>query len=370
MKAQTKGNLEISGSGTGSGGVYDSVAISGSGKITGDVEARQITISGTGEVQGSVNARSFSGSGSFSIRGNLEAGAADCSGSGEIAGSVTADSFRTSGTAKVAGKVKAGEVELSGSSEFNCDLEAERFRSRGSFAIGGLLSADEVEIVLGGHSRAREIGGEQITVVRAAENRVPLWWRWATKRAMLEAEVIEGDGLYLEGTRATMVRGRQVTIGRGCHIQSVEYSECLRIDPEASVAGHSYTGQPPSPAPVENRPVRRPKGWASDHCYALPWGSIQIGGREIRNPVLRVVAAAFGLSIAAVAVGGVLFLVLPAVGVIVSLVLGGVAVLLVVLAVGIPILLIGAGLMRVLLLPVDLLRCLFRGKGAKFVARS
>ncbi|MCL6576409.1 hypothetical protein [Kyrpidia sp.] len=38
-------------------------------------------------------------------------------------------------------------------------------------------------------------------------------------------ETIEGDDIYLENTRARVVRGTRVQIGPGCQIGLLEYSE-------------------------------------------------------------------------------------------------------------------------------------------------
>ncbi|HIC96284.1 TPA: hypothetical protein EYP12_06635 [Candidatus Bipolaricaulota bacterium] len=51
----------------------------------------------------------------------------------------------------------------------------------------------------------------------------------------LEAELIEGDEISLEWTRARTVRGKKIEIGEGCEIERVEYSEELRVSPGAEV---------------------------------------------------------------------------------------------------------------------------------------
>jgi cytoskeletal protein CcmA (bactofilin family) len=350
MKSETKGSVRISGSGTAAGGAYEEVVISGSGTITGDVEADRLKISGSGEVEGNVKAGSFRASGSARVDGDLETDDGKCSGACTIAGAVTAKAFRASGSANVSGDLRGGQVEVSGSGEFGGDVEAEQFRSSGAFEVKGLLNADRVAIALGGHSRAREIGGEEIVVIRRSVGFG--LFRWGTGSATLEAQAIEGDDVYLEGTHADVVRGRRVKIGPGSRIGTVEYSESLAIDPEAEVRQHKYTGtDDPPPAPSEDS-VERPAGWARDtgrggaaHC------AITIFGREVHHPMARLLAAALGLIIAAVVVGAVLFVVLPAVGLVVALVLAGVALLLLLLAIGMPALVVGAGLVELLRLP-------------------
>jgi hypothetical protein len=164
--------------------------------------------------------------------------------------------------------------------------------------------------------------------------------------------MIEGDDVYLEGTHADVVRGRSVCIGPGSRIGNVEYSESLAIDPEAEVRQHTYTGSSdPAPSPTDG-PVERPSGWEREAGGSgAPKCAITVFGRDVRNPVAKFLAAAFGVVIAAVVIGAVALIVLPAVGLIVALVLGGVALLLLLIAIGVPVLAVGAGLVELLRVP-------------------
>src|SRR5659263_618298 len=88
MINETVGSLIISGSGSAGGGVYDAVKISGSGKITGNVECNEFHISGSGKIVVNVKASSFKTSGSSRINGDLKAETIKISGSLDIAGDV------------------------------------------------------------------------------------------------------------------------------------------------------------------------------------------------------------------------------------------------------------------------------------------
>jgi cytoskeletal protein CcmA (bactofilin family) len=349
MASRPKGSVRISGSGSAAGGVYDEVSISGSGTVTGDVEAGRIEISGSGKIEGNVKAASFESSGASKVDGALDIEEGKCSGASTIVGDVKAEKFSASGAVHVGGDLRGGQVEVSGAGEFGGDVEAEQFRSRGSFEIDGLLNADKVGIALGGDARAREIGGGEIVVVRRSVGAG--LFGWGVGSGTLKAKTVEGDDVYLEGTHADVVRGRSVRIGPGSRIGNVEYSESLAIDPEAEVRQHAYTGSGEPPPPTD-APVERPSGWARKAPGGgRPKWAITVFGRDVRNPVARFLAAAFGVVIAAVVIGVVAFIVLPAVGFIVALVLGGVALLLLLIAVGMPVLAVGAGLVELLRLP-------------------
>ncbi len=51
----------------------------------------------------------------------------------------------------------------------------------------------------------------------------------------LEAELIEGDDIYLENTKAKIIRGKVVEIGAECEIDIIEYLENLLVANDSSV---------------------------------------------------------------------------------------------------------------------------------------
>ncbi len=246
-----RGSLSISGAGKATGGVYESIKISGSGKIEGAVEAETITISGSGKIEGGVKAQSLRVSGAGKIMGAAEVRELQVSGSGKIEGDVRGESFHASGSCKVQGSVRTGELSTSGSMKIAQDVhaknakfsgsarvggqvQAERFYASGAFHIEKLLSADVIEVRLYGRSYAGEIGGEKIDVRKYEGGIWFLRWLWGGDQR-LETNNIEADEIYLEATVAKIVRGKRVTIGKECRIEHLEYSESVQIDPSSTV---------------------------------------------------------------------------------------------------------------------------------------
>ncbi|MCH3963754.1 MAG: polymer-forming cytoskeletal protein [Clostridium sp.] len=244
-------DLKISGSGSVGGGIYNEVKISGSGKINGDIDCKFLKVSGSGEIQGSVVVNGdikFSGSGR--IKGNIKSDRIDISGSMKVEGNIEkADEFKASGSSSVSedakiakmkisgsssvgGNLYAEEVEISGGINVKGDCESENFKAHGFIRIGGLLNAGQINMVLHGKSVAREIGGENINIRMSAfdESIVGKLLRSAFfYKKELVVESIEGDDIYLEGTTADIVRGKNITIGRECNINRVEYSGKINI---------------------------------------------------------------------------------------------------------------------------------------------
>lgn len=274
--------VSIAGAGRISGGVYYSVKVAGSGTIEGDVTAQTISTAGSCVIKGNATAEEIKTAGSCRIEGDVKAEEFRTTGSATVEGEVKADLLKCSGSQRIGGKLTASYVKTSGSLSVESDVEADKFVSEGSFEIEGLLSADEISIRLGGECEAREIGGERIEVrqkagrFRPEELKEKLEHKTKGKRwkfdelgieigidleklthelgklgaalgnlglnisgfggyGTLEAETIEGDEIYLESTRAKMVRGKKVVIGPDCEIETVEYAEMLQVDESSQV---------------------------------------------------------------------------------------------------------------------------------------
>lgn len=258
-KFEGKADLKISGSGSYQGGIFHNVKVSGVGTINGDLECITMDTSGSSKIHGNVSAEEITTSGSCAINGDLEAAFIKTSGSSTIDGNLSAGTVKTSGTTKIGGDVKADITDISGSvtvggnihsenviisgfMSVGGDCEAERVEASGSFTIGGLLNAGTVKIKVGGKCKVREIGGEKIEVGR--------WKHWGSIGLQsimktifnydfkLNCDSIEGDEIYLENTSAKVVRGNNVTIGKECEIDVVEYTGTLNVVDGAMVREH------------------------------------------------------------------------------------------------------------------------------------
>jgi cytoskeletal protein CcmA (bactofilin family) len=230
MDTTKKVDLSISGYGIAPGGDYGAVRISGRGKITGDVTCTDLIVNGSADAMGAVSCSRLHINGEAGIHGDLKAQELKVRGSGDFKAGVAADEFSVSGSAHADKSVNAKTVKVSGSIHVKGDLSADSFSSSGMFEVGGLLSADSVDLTLDwSTSKAREIGGERITAKVGVTGLSVLRtiFTLGTHTPRLEADSIEGSIVWLEQTRARVVRGHNVTLGDGCDIVLVEYSGTL-----------------------------------------------------------------------------------------------------------------------------------------------
>lgn len=257
MENQQVGDLRISGSGSAGGGRYNVVSISGSGKITGDINCTKFRISGSGKVEGSITTNDFSISGSGKVTRDLKCVKGSISGSGKIEGSVYGGSFTISGSGTVEGNFKGDEftingagrvggringtrVSLLGAVNVGQGIEGEIIDIRGSIRTNGMVNGDQVNIEVDGRTEIDEIGATKVSVFKSIQgrstfSRFMLALFGGKDHGCLVAKTIEADEIYLENTIADVVRGGKIVIGEGCKIKKIEYTGSFEVNSETSI---------------------------------------------------------------------------------------------------------------------------------------
>ena len=272
-------SVRISGAGRIAGGEYDSLDVSGSGTIEGDVKANTVSVAGSAKFEGRLEVGKLTVTGTCTIESSLQASSLIVRGNLSVNNNLAAEVFKTYGSVAVDGNLAAEEIYLAGSSKIAGNVECEKFTSRGSFSISKLLTADEIDIWLGTTNRAGEIGGENIKIkkrgpglnlnrekvkhgveslehgldrigeklgfsieldeekistgVSSLEDKMNSYIAQIGK-GRLETEIVEGDSLDLEGVKAKIARGTNVIAGRDCSIDKIEYSNTIEINDNCS----------------------------------------------------------------------------------------------------------------------------------------
>ena len=245
MDEVTRQDMTINGAGTVGGGSFRDIAINGSGVINGDVDCRRLTINGQGSVNGTVTAGTIAIHGSGTLRGVRQADLLEIHGEGTVQEDVGVKALRVNGAASFHGGITAETVEMHGAITVEQDCTSERFTAHGGFVIGGLLNADTIDITLHGTCRAREIGGSTIRVAPATHGLASLnklFHALLNHTHGLTADLIEGDEIRLEHTIAKVVRGKRITLGAGCAIDMVEYTESFEAATGAKVKEQAKVG--------------------------------------------------------------------------------------------------------------------------------
>lgn len=217
-------NIKISGSGQISGGEYDGIRTNGSAKLIGDIKCKTYFSSGT------ANGTSIECSESF-----------ESSGSCCFSGSVKAIRIKTYGSFSADGSIEAGEVLANGRFNAKGDVYAKSITACGAFSSQGLVSAENINIAMTSRASIGSVKGDSVSIfpkrqiIRCVLLFIPrLFSKALRQKAYISAE-IEGGNIILTDTNASCVRGKSVTIGKGCKIDVVRYSDSLSVSKKAKI---------------------------------------------------------------------------------------------------------------------------------------
>lgn len=227
MEKKNRGDLIINGFGASNGGVFNRVALNGTGTVNTDIECNDFECNGKGNVKGNLHSEKAKISGYAKFAGNINSSILLFEGSSKIEGNIQVKRLKVSGNASIGGSLKGEEIKIKGRISVGGDCETDVFKGECQFAIGGLLNVDNMDIKVFGKCRAKEIGGQSI-VVRQKKSSLFASIIKLFFQTSLEAELIEGDHIEIENTNAKVVRGNNVTIGDNRKIGIVEYTGAFK----------------------------------------------------------------------------------------------------------------------------------------------
>lgn len=219
-------DARIMGEGTIAAGTYAAISMNGVGTLSGDVTCTELRINGVGTCKGDIKADTATVNGTGRFEGQMQIGDLTVNGEASATKSAGIGTLKVRGRTSIAGGLAAHDVDVRGELTVGENLEADTLEGEGAFRAGGLLNAGRVSFRLHGQSDAREIGGESITVL-GPRGFVPAALLGLLSEKRLTADLIEGDEVTLEYTTAKVVRGARVSIGEGCKIETVEYTDTL-----------------------------------------------------------------------------------------------------------------------------------------------
>lgn len=225
-------NVSIMGNGTSNGGNLGKLRINGEGRIYGDADCLVFRCNGSAEAEGSLRCRETRINGQLNVRNDLEAEQMKINGGLKTGGNARFGHVNINGDLSIGNTLSAVKLTVNGTLEVRDEIGVEDLTVRGRIKAGDELFGREIKMKLhGGPSHVSKMTGEviSVSVSRLAKIiKTPLSGR-------LETRLIEGDDIFLENTKADTVRGRRVTIGQGCVIGMVEYSEELKTDRNAEI---------------------------------------------------------------------------------------------------------------------------------------
>lgn len=231
-------DMRILGAGSISEGEYNNIKIAGSCDILGNIKANSVSGSGSMFFRGNIEVENIKSSGSFTCQGSvISKGEIKTSGSAEFNNNVEGKEIIINGGSKIDGNITFEKMITRGSCYIKGDCEGEDFSNLGEISVEGLLAADKIFIVPEGNSHIREIGGAEINVKAEKKKKIMFFNITIGSEGKLKCNIIEGDKIHLENTKCKIVRGENITIGKGCNIERIEYTGELNIENEKSTVG-------------------------------------------------------------------------------------------------------------------------------------
>ncbi|AGK52137.1 polymer-forming cytoskeletal protein [Bacillus sp. 1NLA3E] len=236
MSIEKQGDLIINGFGTSNGGMFEQAVISGKGTVNGQLDCSYFKCNGTGTVNGDLKSEKTKISGNGKITGNITSKDFVIEGRASVSGDALITKMGVQGRGSVGGNIKGEELKVQGSLYVGGDCEVETFKAEGHFVVGGLLSAENIDIHTAGNCKAGEIGGQKIRVRQKTNLFLELLK--VVYSVKLETDLIEGDYIELENTKAKIVRGSHIIIGENCEIDLVEYKQSFNVEKNGKVKKH------------------------------------------------------------------------------------------------------------------------------------
>ncbi len=208
--------FKLNGTGTMTGGEFESVNINGVVKCTGAIKTGKMDADGSFQCDGDIIAQTICIDGIFKCKGSLTADFLDCDGMAEF------ESF-----------IKAKKIDADGmiNVKNGTRIEAEEIYCNGGISVeGGEISADILDS--DGYICAREIVGDKIRI----KSRAGKFWSFILRmNSSSKVDLIEATTIDLKGVTAKTVNGKDIRIGSRCVIENLDCSGTLQIDSDARV---------------------------------------------------------------------------------------------------------------------------------------
>ncbi len=219
-------------------GVYTRIFAFGDFEASGNIQASKIRSFGDNIVRGHCLVKYLFSAGNLRIEDSLDAQTIRSLGNVTIHGQLRATRVRGMGDLSSTGRVCCQQFRLWGSASLEAGLSAEQLSLTGTCKIGGLVTGDQIRIRSRGRCEFDEIGASVIAIRAGWDedgcNGSAGLLNWKC-RGTTQVRIIEADIISLENTTAEVVRGQAITVGKGCRIGTVEYSERLVQHPSAII---------------------------------------------------------------------------------------------------------------------------------------
>ena len=243
MEGKKLNSLNVNGMGTYGGGEFECVNVSGKCKIIEEINCESIDVSGSATFEGNVACLRGRVSGSCKVEKDINAEEISISGIYKQNGSAVAQHFEVSGIAKIKQCLSVNKLYSSGILNVKGDINGEEVRSEGIINCGGLLNCESLEIYSMCGCKLNEVGAAIVKIRQQGWKINKLISLFVPQSRSAVVNVIEGDDIYLEECDVKVIRGKNVKLGKSCHIDTIEYSGTFEKDDASTVENLVKVGE-------------------------------------------------------------------------------------------------------------------------------
>lgn len=211
-------------------GEYGEISSAGDLKINGRIKANLIKAAGDLKAKEEIEVGKLSVFGDAKFKKSVKADEASIYGDAEFQGKLTGTDIRIFGSLS-AEVIDVERLNVNGEIDKASEIIAEELILNGEFHVEGAMNIGHGRFNLAGDSRVKEIFCEALDVKVSRDSFQGILSGLISRNrgGIMKVDLIEGDDIYLENTKADIVRGKIVRIGEGSVIGKVEYSDTLEI---------------------------------------------------------------------------------------------------------------------------------------------
>lgn len=226
------GNIKIYGESLIGEGTYNDVNIYGTATGDGKIICSKLKVLGEADFEKALTVDYAKILGTVTLQEEVSINRSMIMGTLESKKLFKFDEIKILGSVKIHETMKGNKIILKGAVEGKGEVEAERVEGFGMLDLDGLLNCEILDLQLA-HSKSfvKEIGGKSIRIsdVRKNNSLLALTLMPFNNNVHFRSELIEGDDIDLRFSEVKLIRGHNVTIGKGCRIDRVEYTGSLNV---------------------------------------------------------------------------------------------------------------------------------------------
>lgn len=228
-------NITINGMENISKNKFDNMIVNGSAVFPDGFEALKVRIDGTIKCNGDAVCSSIKCNGSARFFDGMDIRELYCDGSLISSGTqpVKIEMIYCNGAAKFFSDVISETIDISGSlnTENGCSLNAKKVFCDGSIIVNGDINTDMLNA--DGFIFANTINAKKVYINSVPNRKLK---KLLAKKPDTAISLINADEIELINVKVSKIVGKNIKIGTGCVIESIECSGNLSIDENAEVS--------------------------------------------------------------------------------------------------------------------------------------